>query len=439
VLGHAFVVFGYQGHMTINKNSIHILYLIAFLVLVFSPFGFLGEGVVVIKQLWIVWLFLFLITVYVIWFIRRGYKLSFFELYIALIIMVAPLWSAVAAWVEFGQPMMYGILSQRSFVLCASSLFLFFLVRQGYVGLPDIEKALLLLSWGCLIVFTLFSLIVDPNAYAGEVFVGGEGTELVAFKYKIYLIIFGFYYYLYLGYKKQGNLNYLYALLFLIFLVLGDGGRTMLLALSISAVFFLYRWGTLSKLMVLLPKIVVVAAVILTLLVLTREQFMSDLGNKFGDAFSVVATGEKGEDASANARIFEVLLVAPYIKENLLFGSGNISNQWHNGFEGVLGGYFYPADIGIVGSTFVFGILGTLMFMIQFIFAWRFVEKRPTEIISPLENATKAFLLYFALHSVVNGRFVLLVDISLFMVALLGLIAYSNQLNVSRFTRLTRS
>jgi hypothetical protein len=410
--------------------EVKVVFLLLILSLVFSPFGFIGEGAVLLKQLWILFLFLFLLTGYSIWLINRGYKLSAFELYVLLIIVATPIWSSVTAGIEFGQPILYGILSQRDLILCAGALFILFLVRKGYINIYDVERAIVLLSWSCLIIFTLFSLIADPNHYADKVFVGGENIGEAFFKYNIYLIIFGFYYYLYLGYKKQGSLNYLYAILFLLFIILGDGGRVMLLAVFSSMLFFLYRWGALTKLIILLPKLMVMGVIVLILSLAINEQLIIDLPNKFGNAFSVMVTGEKGDDVSANARILEVLLVEPYIKESLWFGNGNISNRWNNGFEGVLGGYFYPADIGILGSIFVHGILGSILFSIQFVFAWSFTKRSLVNTVSPLENAIKAFLLYFALHSLANGRFILAADISLFMVMLLGL-SYRNQLTRS--------
>lgn len=395
---------------------------VALALLIIRPFEFLVPGFSVIKQLWIVFLFLFTAVVYLIWLVQRKAKLHSFELYVLLLLCAVPLISALAAKSEFSQPIFYGLMTQRKIMLCTTVLLLIYFYKVKYLRLRDVEFSLLVLAWICLIGFTSFSIVANPADYTDAQFVGGENTGETSFKFNIYMVILGFFYYLYQGYVLKKNKAYLFAALFLVFLIVEDGGRTMLISLLASVLFFLCRWGSLKRLIVMLPKLLLSMMMLLTILYVFNAEFFSNLAHKYQEAFAVVSSGERGEDASANARIAETLLALPYIQKNWLIGNGDISNDWHGGYEGVLGGYFYPSDIGLIGVVYSFGLLGAMLFIFQFVFALRF-SKVIGRLQTPMQAAIKCFLLYFAIHSVVNGRFVHMVDVSMFFIAVLYLAA----------------
>jgi hypothetical protein len=395
----------------------------ALIIVTFRPFDFL-PGMSVVRQAWIVFVLLFTLTIYPIWIARKHWKLSAFELYTIILIVSIPILSAISARNEFGQSLIYGLLAQRGLVLCATALIIIFALRHRYFEFHHFEKSMLLLGWTTLTMFALFSVLVDPKLFAGAQFVAGENSGEEAFMFNAYLIIFCFLYYFYKGYRLQSGRSYLYAMLFFAFLVIIDGGRAMLLSLFTTLLYFSVKWGSWSKLIRTLPKILISGLVLLLLLYLTNGQYITKLVDKFGDAFSVVTTGAKGEDASANARIVETLIALPYIEKHWLAGNGDISNQWQGGYMGVLGGYFFPSDIGLIGVVYMYGVLGTLFFSIQFIFALKFARTMISNV-DPFLNAIIAFLIYFAIHSTVNGRFVHMAEISFFMVAILSVASMS--------------
>lgn len=73
------------------------------------------------------------------------------------------------------------------------------------------------------------------------------------------------------------------------------------------------------------------------------------------DLFGSSSSANEG-DFSGVARLNEILLTLPFIQEHPLFGSGNVSYHYNDGFEGCLGEYFFVSDIGIVGMMFIGGI-----------------------------------------------------------------------------------
>jgi len=210
------------------------------------------------------------------------------------------------------------------------------------------------------------------------------------------------------------------AMPFLLFLILVEGGRSLLLSVFGSLVFFVYRWSSFGRIIRMTPKLLFVSLLLFAALLLFKQDYLVHLGMKFGDAINVVLTGEKTADASANARIVETLITMPYIAEHWAFGNGDLSNQWKGGFESRFG-HFYPSDIGIIGTFFLFGIIGVLLFSIQFMFAVRYANRLPKNggEHSALVSAAKGFLLYHATHSLVTGKFVHFVEIGLLFIAIL--------------------
>jgi hypothetical protein len=250
-------------------------------------------------------------------------------------------------------------------------------------------------------------------------FVGGGGSSEASFKFNALFIIFGFYYYIFQGFRLKSRKFYFYGLIFLAYLIIVDGGRSLMLSIFLSWFYFFWRWASLRKLLVLMPKLLLGGVLAVGLLILINPTAVSSVVQKFGDALSVVVTGEKGDDVSSNARILESAIAFPYIQKHWVLGNGKLSNQWHGGYEGILG-YFYPSDIGVIGVLYIYGILGLLFFLGQYYYAIN-VSKRLSTYYksSPLLDGIKGFLLYFLLHSIVTGRFVHYAEISLFFVAIL--------------------
>ncbi len=385
--------------------------LILFRVLQYFP------GMSIFNELWIVLLGLFLSTTYLFDKAKDGWSFLSFELYVLLALVMLPLWTGLAAHFEFGQPFAFGALANRNVFLMVGALFIMYMVKHRKINVKDIERALCWLAWCTLILFVLINMLLDPTHfmdYKGG-FVGGGGSSEASFKFNTLFIIFGFYYYIFQGFRYKSRKFYMYGMLFLAYLVFLDGGRSLLLSVFLSCFYFIWRWASWRKLFVLMPKFLLGIVLAVGLAIVVNPSGVLSVATKFVDAFTVVATGEKSNDASANARILESAIALPYIQKHWAFGNGKLSNKWHDGYEGQFG-YFFPSDIGVIGVLYIYGFLGLLFFLGQFYYAISIANKLPY---SPLLDGVKGFLLYFILHSVVTGRFVHFAEISLFFIAIL--------------------
>ncbi len=198
----------------------------------------------------------------------------------------------------------------------------------------------------------------------------------------------------------------------------------MMASVLVAFIFLILKWGSFKRLAITVPKLLVTALLLLALAYTVDPAYISRLSDRYYDAFTVVLTQQASQDASSNVRIVEIVLILPYLAKNWFAGNGEISNQWHGGYDSVLGGYFYPSDVGIVGVVYLYGLVGLVIFAIQFRFAWSFAKMIPKGRHTALVDAIIGFVLYFAVHSIVTGRFAHYAETGLLFTAMLSCAAY---------------
>lgn len=401
-----------------------VFYLVVLLLLMFQTLYFF-PGMSPIYELWNVICFLYLVFAYPLLKSREHWKLDGFEWYVLALIAIVPIMSAVCAQREFGQPILYGLLTQRSMVAVAAVLFCTHRLRIGYFRLSEVKSALILLAWGTSILWTFMRIALNPAAYVtpGSYGFVSEGDSPV-FALQTYFIIFGVLYYALRGLRTGRGRDYLLALLVLTGAIDKESGRVMILAVLVTFVFFSVRWLRLKRLLTLFPKMAIGVGLLVGLLYLASPQFVTERIDQFQSAFTVIFTGEQGDDPSANGRIPQFLLAAAGIQKHPLFGNGYISAQWGGGYQSILGARFYPEDLGVIGAVYSFGFIGVIFFGCQYWFALRAVKGLPPKINNSLLDASKGFLFYTALGSTL---FINRVATILFFIMLLRFIASQQQ------------
>lgn len=394
------------------------------LVMGFRTFQFF-PGMLYVQETWYAACFLIVLFVYPFWKMRAGLRFTRLELYLFLL-MIADL--VLAAWRAqkiFGQPLAYGILSQREIVLIAALPTLANMLRRGTVKLADLESVLLYLAWGTFALYSGARLLLRPSSFSayGEGLVahpmaGAEPT----FKFQPYFLIFGVFYYAILGIRTERRRYYL-ASAILFVAALGGSGRGLVVSAVATFIFFLYRIRGLRRATIMALKSACIAALLgAAVYVIIPERLFARIAG-FSDAIAVVVAGSTTGDSSANARLFETLAALPYIQAHPLLGNGVVSHQWQGGSEMAMGEYFFASDIGIIGIVFSFGILGLLLYAFQYRIAWLAVARLPDSIQNPLLDATKAFLLFSAFYSLETGLCVWDAGTTLFFVTLLDSVA----------------
>jgi hypothetical protein len=378
----------------------------------------------VVGEFWIVLNAFLLFIPYGLWKLKSGLRFSRFELYVLIMIGLIPMMSAYRAFVEFGQPVLYGVLNQRHMVLCVAGLAVIYAGSVRLISLRDIEYGFLWCSWITLISYVIINLVFDPTNYidSGKSFVSGGGVDQAAFVFDGVFIVFAFFYYSIKALRERTYKGHCVALIFLGYMVLAGGGRSQLLSLIITYGLFLISLSSFSRFIILLPKIVISISILMTLFFVYDQSYMLDLIDQFSNAFIAVLTGQITGDAGTDARVSESIIAFPYIVKNLVFGNGAISSQWQGGYEGVVGGYFFPSDIGLLGVVFVFGLFGSMLFFLQVIFAMSFYKSIPLNFrFRALTDSVAATSLCIFMQSAATGRAAFYCEITILLVAVLYL------------------
>jgi len=277
-----------------------------------------------------------------------------------------PLYAAFRSNAEFGQPYSYGILSQRQWVVLGVGVWFRHVIVTRKVDISTIESSFLFLSWASLLVFSLIALTFDPTQLDGdENFAAMTVGRGLRFHFQTFFISFGSLYY-FIKYSKNKKLpDLLILLLFLSYIVFIVQGRTYMIFLAATFFFYSYFNSSHTRFVINSIKVLVFLFVSFVLLQMFMPDYVTMMRDMFSQMFTVLGGGESN-DASSNSRIWTSLTVLNHFDENPLsiwLGTGRVSHQWNDGYEGLYG-YFFPEDIGLLGGVFLYGIFGMILLLI---------------------------------------------------------------------------
>lgn len=350
--------------------------------------------------------------------LNDGLRVSGLEACVLVVAGAFPLYSAWRAGVVFGQPLLYGVLAQRNMLMAFYALVAASALRSGRLRLADAERILLALCW---VSAAAFYAVTVARALGWEPAPILEGSE-VRFgrnNFNVILMAFGVCYY-FVRYVREGSARSGAALAFLLAsIVLVREARGITVALIVALGFYLVgsaTWRQKRRFLRLSGGLLLVLALsVVAVPGLTGR--LAEVGVLFGEAAAVVLGGSS-DDFSASARVVQFAKALPYLQDHLLLGNGLLSAQWQGGFERLLG-YFHPADLGIVGVVFLYGLAGVVLFSVQLVVAYRVVRRIDRRRASTFALALHVFLGYLYALSLITGLVLVAVGISLVVLALL--------------------
>lgn len=268
----------------------------------------------------------------------------------------------------FGQPYYYGIMAQRSVLLSLSGILLISLLNKGLITIEQIERSFLIVSISLLFICYFFFLFVNPVHFNDNEFVVYSPIRGYRYRFQFALVIMLLFYSLFkVSYERKKWFGFIFTLI-LFYLVYFLQSRTTLVVLGITLLIYFFRnFSTRQK----VKKIILYGSLIFTGTVILLSLGYTSLFEKYQLLFHNVLKAfisESTDEASSAVRFLEYNTAYGYIIKNPLLGNGFISNQWNGGWHKILG-YFYPADIGIVGNIFVFGLIGTFLIYLPYYFS----------------------------------------------------------------------
>ncbi|CAN5528298.1 hypothetical protein BH11BAC1_BH11BAC1_26410 [soil metagenome] len=285
------------------------------------------------------------------------------------IVVAVNFFAAHQGFVVFKQPYYFGIMAQRSVILSFSGILLIALLERGYITLEQVEKSFVAISLVLLVIFYSFFLFVNPERFVDQEFVVYSPIRGYRYRFQFGIVIMLLFYSLFKISEEKKKRFYIPVALILFYLIFFLQSRTTLVVMAIVLMIYFIRNFTLRE--KVRNTLIGVPILLISLLVLFSLGYTS-LFEKYQVLYQNVFNvflGETTDEASSAVRFMEFNTALSYIVKNPILGNGFISNQWNGGWRDLLG-YFYPVDIGILGNIFVFGILGTFLLYLPFLFSY---------------------------------------------------------------------
>lgn len=345
-----------------------------------------------------------------------------FNVYIMLTAFGLPIMGALAAYVVFGQPMIYGLAAQRGCLLALFAYAIGNMIFNGRVTLAELQRAFIILAWFNLAVCAPVLILLDPNNYSElGALVSDGGGIYNEFHLPMTFILLGAMYYVSMWMLSDRPRYGLFAAPFILYIVAGANGRILNLALAVTLLVIAWIGSPRKRLKNLSAALALAIAVVIGIAIVNPDKIGSTV-IKYQDAFAAVAGAYDVADVSANARIVQTEVAWPYIYDNPITGTGALSNEWNGGYQQLFG-YFHPSDLGMIGVMFVYGLIGVAFFSFQYIAFARLspVVKHMSDKVpyNALLLAMFANLLFMLFSSIVTGSFILVPEQTLFFFAVI--------------------
>ncbi|MEO8086045.1 MAG: O-antigen ligase family protein [Bacteroidota bacterium] len=283
-------------------------------------------------------------------------------------VVVVNFFAAHQGFVVFKQPYYFGIMAQRSVILSFSGILIITLLEKGYITIEQVEKSFVAISLVLLVIFYSFFLFVNPERFVDQEFVVYSPIRGYRYRFQFGIVIMLLFYSLFKISEENKRRFYIPVILILFYLIFFLQSRTTLVVMAIVLMIYFIRNFTLRE--KLRNTLIGVPIFLVSLLIMFSLGYTS-LFEKYQVLYQNVLSvflGETTDEASSAVRFMEFNTALSYIDKNPILGNGFISNQWNGGWRDLLG-YFYPVDIGILGNIFVFGILGTFLLYLPFLFS----------------------------------------------------------------------
>jgi len=334
-------------------------------------------------------------------------------LYLNLAMCLFPVLGSLCAYSEFGQPLHHGFIHQRDFYLFLIGIVMSYQIKS-IIEFKYIERSFVLICWISLFIFLLTPLFIQPDKYLATDFVGFNPLKGgYIYKFIMTFMVFGFLYYGILFFRSKRILHGIYAMPFLYYLFFVRQDRSIILLFGLTfVIFFLKRIFPLNKIKYGIISIVFTISIGLFLSLVQTNYF-----EKFTNVITAFS-GEETNEASTNIRSKEIAIALPFIAKNPYFGNGELSNQWNGGYQTVFG-YFFPSDIGLIGELYVFGIVGTLLLHVQFLFGAFYIRRTSNRKHDHFFIVLSYFLLYTFLDSLTAGQTIFYAANSMIIISLL--------------------
>lgn len=278
-------------------------------------------------------------------------------------------YSAITANFVFDQPILKGIfVSGKTYLPIISIFFLYYLLKTEKITMYQYNFSMLIICWVNLFLYIFLMFTINPAIYK-------ESTDLVGFNpskggyvfnFPPSFIVYGIFFY-FLDYTLNKNrFSLILSFLLIAYILFLDKGRIQFVAVMGALAMHMIIFIPLKSIIIRMIDIIFITALMLIIVYFIDESLLLLVYNMFMVFASAIFGIETGE-SSADARWIEIGTVLSHFDKHpghWFFGVGFIPREelW------LRFGYLYFTDIGIFGILFVFGIVGTILLFLFFLY-----------------------------------------------------------------------
>jgi hypothetical protein len=312
-------------------------------------------GVPYLRELFIILVFVSALILLLVWTRAQQSRSGLWILFFGLLL---PILSAVLAYLNFGQPISFGMLEERRSLLYLLFFPAWFLMTKARPTQAELEDFFLWCTLACVLVGFLYYFGVIPENTDIDFTVDEKDYGLNPLRPNRFSIGAPYvsacaFMLMYRLRRRVSLARLMILLLFASYLWLVIQTRNTMLVWALAGI-----WIFRSRLGLLL-KIGSLAGVILLAAYFLAPDFFAQQFDQFNAL--LLEAGETG------VRNTTTQIIVSEVANNGFIGMGALSLQWQGGFSRLYNSYFYLSDVGLVGVYYRFGFLTPAIALIYYL------------------------------------------------------------------------
>lgn len=315
--------------------------------------------------------------------------------FVFIVIMTLILTSVLSSNLFLNQDLLSSLIATQHVFKGFSVIYIYYLIEKKKINIDKILMFLIKVMW----IYTLFIVFASLTDFSFVFKSPVSGNELLitANKFQKDLLYFGQIYYLakYLTSKKSINLFYISIIFISTQLYDIQRGDIIFLILTFFITIYLFRRYFSAFRIISLG-----FASTFIIGILAFSEISEDIFQKFNQATLVFSDEKIIQDPSIFVRLNEAVFALDGFSNHPFTGNGLIRGSKKTELIGDI--YFYPADIGIIGVMYSFGIIGLYM-LIKFFRKIYVIDRFKLNFIS---LGLYLYLIYSFLYSIKDGQII---------------------------------
>ena len=315
--------------------------------------------------------------------------------FVFIAVMTLILTSVLSSNLFLNQDLLSSLIATQHVFKGFSVIYIYYLIEKKKINIDKIIMLLINVMW----IYTLFIVFASLTDFSFVFKSPVSGNELLitANKFQKDLLYFGQIYFLakYLTSKKSINLFYISIIFISTQLYDIQRGDIIFLILTFFVTIYLFRRYFSAFRIISLG---FVSTFIIG--ILAFSEISEDIFQKFNQATLVFSDEKIIQDPSIFVRLNEAVFALDGFSNHPFTGNGLIRGSKKTELIGDI--YFYPADIGIIGVMYSFGIIGLYM-LIKFFRKIYVIDRFKLNFVS---LGLYLYLIYSFLYSIKDGQII---------------------------------